>query len=92
MKILLLLLFCFILHMAQAQEKTDEFKTYKPCTECFEKWHNGSYAGTQPQTQPRQNNTFLGPRARNFIRGVVAVSVITISAIILTKYSQNASH
>lgn len=77
-KILLIILLSLTSVALHGQEiKTDEYKDYKPCSECFEKWRKSSNDGfttTKSSSQPDNQAKAAVRRIGAFFVSLVAVT------------------
>lgn len=85
-KIILILTLTVITSATFAQTKED-YKNYKACTECFDKWNNSSSGTVNLHlNKPKKNSN---SEARQFFRrlGVGVVGIVS-TAVLLTVYQK----
>ena len=95
MKLLILSLIFFSAQLF-AQQKIDEYKDYKPCTECFDKFKNNNNVSLETWKKSGLGNYGIAPQGsrvksqvRQRVGGIVGgIAVIFISAITYSIYNQ----
>lgn len=74
---------------AKAQIKTDEYKDYKPCSECFEKWHTSTVTGNTTVKNEVASQSKNGVRRIGAFVGSLVVA--TIGVIIYKKVDETVN-
>lgn len=94
-KLILTLSLICIAFVSFSQESTVDYKAYKPCSECFEKWSKSKTGlenyGIYSDTKQKKRNSGVSQHGRAFIGGIVAICTAAVSLVIYSKINNVAN-
>ncbi len=90
--ILILTLIVLSLKVLGQDIKTDEYKDYKPCTQCLDKWKHSNSSDYAPTGSPQRSNDSFGGAVKNQGKKIgqfFAVLIGGIATVIIYKKVDN---
>jgi len=91
MKKLILILLIVLPFTIYSQEKKDEFKDYKPCTECLDGWKKSNGDFSPSITTPQKDTGEIRNRARRVGTFFVSAVGVVAAAVMYKKLNDEAN-